>query len=141
MTKPRKGIRLSLREAEAEFGTHRDTLSKLLLQAGEKPGEDGRWSIQQVCAQVFTDERRERARLAKEQADRVAIDNAKQRREWIPVEDAAKLNGRIAFAIRQKIVLLPNLTTEEKNEILTDIRRLASVDFTKVPDPEEDAQG
>jgi nucleotide-binding universal stress UspA family protein len=134
----REPVRWSLRDAEAEFPISRDTLSKRLLQLGEQPGTDDKFSTKQVCAAVFGDREREQSRLAKEQADRIALDNAERRRTLIPVDDAVTLAGRFVFVVRQHIATL-DITTDEKNAILADLQRLASVDFTKPPDEEEDA--
>jgi phage terminase Nu1 subunit (DNA packaging protein) len=132
----RQAVRLSFADAEAEFSIHRDTLSKRLQQAGQTPGEDSLWSLKQICAAVYTDKEVERARLAKEQADRIALDNAERRRLLISVEDAATLARKFTFAAREKIRGVSSLTVEEKNDIIKSINGLANVDFSKLPDNE-----
>lgn len=114
----------------------RETLSKRLHQQGEQPGADGLYSTRQICAVVFGDREGEKARLAREQADRVALDNDERRRALITVADAKRLASRYVFAARQRILALP-LSDEEKNAILTDLRRLGEEDFTKIDDGSE----
>ncbi len=136
MKETRKAVRMSLRDAEAELGTHRDTISKRLLQLGEKQGVDGLWSLRQICAAVFIDKEHERARLAKGQADRVELDNAERKRLLVPVEDALKLARKFTFATVGVIRRNERLTTEEKNAVIAEIRGLAATDFSVMPDDE-----
>jgi hypothetical protein len=129
-------MRWSLSDAEREFPTTRDTLARRLNQSGEQPGEDGKFSTHQICAAVFPAKDGERNRLAREQADAVALDNAERRRALIPVEDAKRLAGRYVYAVRQKIIGF-NWSDEEKNAVFAELRRLAEEDFTRIPDGTE----
>lgn len=129
-------VRWALTDAESEFPLGRETLSKRLHLLGEQPGEDGKFSTRQICAAVFGDTSLEKARLAREQADRVALDNAERRKELIPVADAQRIAGRYVFAARQRILAL-TLDDAEKNAILAELRRLAEEDFSKLPDATE----
>lgn len=131
-----ESVRWTVSRGEAEFGIGRDTLSKRLHTLGEQPGDDGRYSTRQICSAVFGDTAAEKARLAREQADRVAMDNAERRRELIAVADAQRIAGRYVFAARQRILALA-LSDEEKNAILAELRRLAEEDFTRLPDAAE----
>lgn len=133
---PTPSIRWTLTAAEAEFPISRDTLSRRLHQLGEQPNDAGTYSTHQIIAAVFGDAGAEKARLAREQADRVAFDNAQKRGEFIAVVDAVRLARRYVHAVRQKIVAL-TITEEEKQTILAELRRLADENFTKIDDGTE----
>lgn len=104
---------------------------------GEQPGGDGLYSTRQICAAVFGEYESERTRLAKEQADKVALENAESRRELIKVEDALEITRRFCAAIRAKF-LASSLPDDEKNAILREITRLAEADLAELPADEED---
>lgn len=131
-------IKWNLSRAADEFGAHRDTIRKALLAGGHQPDAEGCFTTRQIHQALSGDREQEKARLAKEQADRIALDNAERRKQLIPVEDAVTIAGRFVYVVRQRIATLP-LTVEEKNAILADLQRLAAVDFTKAPDDEGDA--
>lgn len=135
-TDRRESVRWSLRDAEAEFPIHRDTLSKRLLQLGEKPDDKDTFSTKQICAAVFGDREAEKARLNKEQADRVALDNAERRRALIKVEDALTLARKFTFAAIAKFRGIDALSVAEKNVVIAELRGLADADFTALPDAE-----
>lgn len=122
--------------ASREFGPNPRTIQGRLTRAGIAPDENGRYTTKQICAAVFGDTDGEKLRKLKEEADSVALDNARIRGELISVEDAVLLNRRVAFAIRQKILALP-LPVEKRNDLLHEIQRLADVDFTKAADNDE----
>jgi hypothetical protein len=46
---------LNLEQAAGEFGLDRKTLRKRIRQAGIEPGQDGKFSIRQMCEVVFGD--------------------------------------------------------------------------------------
>lgn len=130
-------VEWTLFRAAQEFGLHRDTLKKRLLAVGVAPNEAGFFSTQQICAAVYGDYQGEKTRLAKEQADKTALDNAERRRELIRVEDALEIVQRFCYAVRQKF-LATNLSDEEKNAVLKEIQRLADCDVTEAPQPDEE---
>lgn len=50
----------------------------------------------------------ERARLAKEGADRIALANASRRRELVPIDGAVQLIGEACSTVRSKLLALPS---------------------------------
>jgi phage terminase Nu1 subunit (DNA packaging protein) len=127
----------TLFRAAQEFGLHRDTLKKRLLAVGASPNDAGGFSTQQICAAVYGDYQGEKTRLAKEQADKTALDNAERRRELIRVEDALEIVQRFCYAVRQKF-LATKLSDEEKNSVLKEIQRLADCDVSEAPESDEE---
>lgn len=138
--KRREAIRWSLRDAECEFPVEKETLAKRLLRLGENPGEDGLFSTAQICAAVFGDLQGEKTRLAKEQADKFALENAERRKILIRVDDATEIAQRFCHNIRQ-IFLRTSLPDEEKNAVLKEIQRLADADFTEEQTEDEEDGG
>ncbi len=134
----REAVRWTLRDAECEFPVSKETLSKRLLKLGEQPGEDECFSTAQICAAVFGDLTGEKTRLAKEQADKFALDNAERRKTLIRVDDAVEIAQRFCHNIRQ-LFLRTSLPDEEKNALLKEVQRLAEADFaSEVKEDEED---
>jgi phage terminase Nu1 subunit (DNA packaging protein) len=130
-------VEWTLFRAAQEFGLHRDTLKKRLLAVAAAPSEAGFYSTQQICAAVYGDYQSEKTRLAKEQADKTALDNAERRRELIRVEDALEIVQRFCYAVRQKF-LATKLSEEEKNAVLKEIQRLADCDVSELPEADEE---
>ena len=50
----------------------------------------------------------ERARLAREQADKVELENARTRRELLPADEVARADEAIFGAIRDALLALPD---------------------------------
>src|SRR6185369_3485780 len=90
-----KSIRWTLELAASEFPINRTTLGKRLKQANIKPDKDQRFSTKSICDAVFGNLAGERLRLVREQADRVALENAKERRELISVREIAPIKAEI----------------------------------------------
>jgi phage terminase Nu1 subunit (DNA packaging protein) len=121
MARPPQLIRLTVSAAAVEFGLDRNTLTKRLKRADVEPGTDGRYSIQQIVSALYDDASSERTRLYREQADKLALENAKSRMETIDVETVYKAYEGVFIAIRQTI-LASNLNDIEKSEILGNLR-------------------
>lgn len=128
-------VRWSIAQAADEFGVSRHKITSGLALVNAK-AEDGTYSTAQICAAVFGDYQSEKTRLAKEQADKVAIDNAERRKELIRVDDALEIAQRFCHAIRQRFIAT-SLPDDEKNAVLMEIKRLESCDFTERPDDAE----
>lgn len=120
----------TLTRAANEFGCSRETLKKRLLANGIELAET--YTTREICSAIYGDYDSEKTRLAKEQADKIALANAESRRELIRVEDAAEITQRFCYAIRQKF-LATALSDEEKNAVLKEIERLELADLTEAP--------
>src|SRR5277367_2228116 len=79
------GLRLSLHAASREFDTPRETLRRRLFASKTMPGADNKFSIFQVYQALRTHlsskYSEDRLRLVREQADRIALENAATRSE------------------------------------------------------------
>lgn len=130
----------SLHRAAQEFGLHRNTLKKRLLVAGLDYDDNGAYTTSQICAAVFGDAQSARTRLANEQADKIALENAESRKILIPVSDALSIVERYCGAIRSKI-MASDMSEAGKKKVLAEIQRLADVDFRdeKADDGDDDA--
>lgn len=135
MSAPTDGpIRWNLSRAADEFGSHRDTIRKALLAGGHQADDAGTYSTRQIHQALSGDREAHKARLEKAQADRVELDNAERRRSLIPVEDALKLARKFTFAAQAKIRAVADLTDEQKNAIIAELRGLKDADFEATPD-------
>jgi len=114
-------IRWTIEKASTEFGTNRKTLATKLRQNELEPATDGKFSTQQIVSALYDDAASERTRLYREQADRLAIANAKARAEQVDVETVFRAYEGCFIAIRQT-VLASNLTDAEKAELLANLR-------------------
>jgi hypothetical protein len=126
MTAKEQLLRWSIYRAAGEFGLTHQTLSKRLRQLGSAPAKDGRYSTQQIVSAIFNDANSERTRLYREQADRLALANAKARAEQIDPAEVYKVYEGI-FAAMRVTVLASKLTDAEKGEILGNLRHDVAV--------------
>jgi phage terminase Nu1 subunit (DNA packaging protein) len=114
-------LRWTIEKAAMNFGIHRSTLTKKLRSSDAVPGPDGRYSTQQIFSAIYNDAAAERTRLYREQADRLALANAKARAEQIDVDSVYKTYEGI-FAAMRKTILASPLSDAEKAEALAQLR-------------------
>lgn len=133
MSEERVMLRWSLQMAAEEFGVARQTVKNHVVALGLS-ADEATYSTKQIVSALFGDKQQEQARLAKEQADRIAMDNQERRRNLIPVEDALMLARKFTFAAIAKLRGVETLSIEEKNAVIAEFRRLADADFTALPD-------
>jgi len=79
---------------------------------------------------VGGDIERERLRKTKEEADKLALGNAKMRGELVEIEVVKRLGERVFVALRNRILNLP-LLDEEKDKCLREILALGEIDWSK----------
>ena len=98
------------------FGVSADSVGRWAVQPREKRGREALYYLPDVIAYrqsrnipAQLELSRERARLAKEQADKTARENELGRAAVIPVEQAAELWERICTNIRTRILALPSI--------------------------------
>lgn len=118
MRKQTSGIRWTVNSAESEFGLNRRTINKRLRQSDIQPGDDGKFSTAQICSAVFGDIDSERLRLTKEQADKIAIDNAASRSELVNATELKDVVERGLAAMVQAVLAASNLENEDKDKII-----------------------
>jgi phage terminase Nu1 subunit (DNA packaging protein) len=106
-------IRWTIEKAAAEFAVDRKRLARKLHQADLEPSPDGRYSTKEILGAIFDDATSERTRLYREQADKLALENAKSRLETVDAETVYKAYEGIFIAMR-KTILGSRLTDAEK---------------------------
>jgi hypothetical protein len=128
-------IRWTLLRAQKEFGVSRDVLKGKLDQVGENPGGDGCYGTPQILAAIYTDSKEERARLTREQADKIALENASTRREQVPMAQVEKVWTGWAIGIRDAI-RDQELSHEVKENVLASVRDIEPDEYFKEDDPD-----
>jgi hypothetical protein len=68
-------IRWTVERAASEFQIDRKTLTKRIRAGDVRPGADGKFSTEQICAAVFGDYRREQLRELRERATKLTLEN------------------------------------------------------------------
>jgi hypothetical protein len=123
-----KALRWTVIRASAEFGMHRDTLTKYLRREGIRPGPDGKFSTQEIVKGVYGDLRTEQTRETRLRADKLEIELGKERKLIIPAPRVFSLLENIFVAVREKI-LGSHLSDTEKEQILNDLVSLRDADL------------
>src|SRR5262245_21288315 len=118
-----KPIRWTRERAGMEFRIDSRALSKNLRKAEIEPGKDDCFTTLQICAAVFGDIASERLRLVKEQADKLALENAEKRRDLISVSELSPVINRAIAAIKARISSASNLDREDKDKLLHELGR------------------
>jgi hypothetical protein len=118
------GIRWTLDKACKEFGANRNTLTRLVRVAGIEPGSDGKFSTAQIASAIFGDKASEDLRKVREEADKLALHNAKERGALVDVEAVFRTFQGVFISMRQTI-LGSELSDREKDELLNNLRALS----------------
>jgi hypothetical protein len=112
-------------EAVYEFGEARSTIQRALIRAGEPPGDDGRWSTEQI-SRAFTRLRQpspQQRRLLKARADKLEYENAQKRSSLVRAGEIAGQLATIGKAI-SKVIEGSKLHPLEKAELNKDLAQL-----------------
>lgn len=123
MPKEITAIRWTVERAASEFQIDRKTLTKRIRASDVVPGEDGRFSTEQICSAVFGDYRGEQLRELKERADKLALENALSRKEQVPVKVVMAVNDSVEQEITA-IIKTSGLPHESCNRILEQLRNI-----------------
>jgi hypothetical protein len=125
-----RSIRLNIDQAAGEFDLDGKTLRRRIRAGGIVPGEDGKFSIAQICAAVFGDYRAEKTREARENADRLALENEKRRGALLDA-DAVYKHYEGVFVVYRAKTLASSMSDDEKEELLHELRGLKAKLFTE----------
>ena len=135
-----ESIRWTVELAASEFGRDRKTVTKRLKAAGVLPGNDDRYSTAQIVASIFSDKDAEELRETTERADKLALANAKTRRDLIELPVVESAWADIVLAARSKFTGLPSklqsrlgLTEPQTRELEKQIDE-ALGELSKAPD-------
>lgn len=118
-------IRWSLAMMSREFGPDHKTLSKALAASGIVAGKDGLYSSKEALRLVCGDIDAERLRKTREEADKLAIENATALGELVDVRDFVKRYEPIYAQIWQTI-MASTLPDNDKDALLTALAKLHS---------------
>lgn len=117
----------------AGFGRH--TLATRIHELGIEPaGKSSRQNADTyrlrdlIRAILGGDIEAERLRKTREEADRLALQNARSRGETIEVDRVKKLGQCVFIAIRQRILNFP-LSQDEQDALLTDLLKLKEINW------------
>lgn len=121
--KAHAGLRWTLEVAAREIGMHSRTLNNALVQIGEKPDEDGKFTTPQILKAAFGDIESEKLRKVREEADKIALENARTRRELVPAADVERVWAGALIEWRNAIgnMELPGETKQRILAVLRDI--------------------
>jgi phage terminase Nu1 subunit (DNA packaging protein) len=112
LKKSHKGVqssRWSLEKASSEFGTDRKTITKRIRQNGIQPAEDGTFSTKQICAAIFGDIHGERLRKTRAEADKIEMDNERERGLVIDVGDVDSMWEVNDLNLKEKFIRIPEV--------------------------------
>ena len=133
-------IRWTVEIAAREFGLNPRTLTKRLTASSVTAGADGRYSTAQMVSVVFGDKSAEELRETTERADKLALANAKTRRDLIELPVVESAWADIVLAARSKFTGLPSklqsrlgLTEPQTRELEKQIDE-ALGELSKAPD-------
>jgi phage terminase Nu1 subunit (DNA packaging protein) len=74
----------------------------------------------------------ERLRKTTEEADKLALANARSRGELVEIHKVTKLGQKVLIAVRNRILSMP-MTDEEKDSCLRELLALKEMDWTREP--------
>ncbi len=121
-------------------GCDRHTIAKAITEMGIKP--DGRvvggkaagtetYRIRDLFkAAMGGDIEAERLRKTREEADKLALANARSRGELVEIAAVKKLGEKVMVAVRNRILNMP-LTDEEKDSCLRELLALGDMDWSR----------
>lgn len=122
--KPHKpALKWSLPMVEQECGMDHRTAGKRFKAQDLQPDDKGKWTTKQVLSMLFGDYESERLRLTREQADKLALENAEARRELVSVAEVSESLGKFFSAAKQRIYSNPKLEDEEKDRIARELQQ------------------
>lgn len=105
-----------------EFGMDSRTIGKRLAAAELKQSKT--LNTQQVCRAIFGDIDSEKLRLTREQADKIALENAEARKDLVPAKEFQSVVTRGIGAMLTAINSASNIEREDKDKIIRELRRV-----------------
>jgi phage terminase Nu1 subunit (DNA packaging protein) len=122
-----------------EVGGDRHEWAKRIAEIGIKPvgkatGRSTGAELYRVRdllkAAIGGDIEAERLRKTKEEADKLALANARSRGEVVEVASVKRLGEKVMAAVRNRILSMP-MTDEEKDGCLRELLSLSDMDWTR----------
>jgi hypothetical protein len=119
-------IRWTIEHAASEFSINPRTLAGRIKTHSILPGDDGKFSTNQICSAVYDEYERERTRKTKEEADTAALANAETRGRLIDKQDFMKRYEPIWASMRSTI-LNWQLADRDKDALMSELAKLHTV--------------
>ena len=110
----------TITRAAPEFGTTRETLKRRIASVG-LPSK-AKYTTKEVVKALFGDMAGEKLRLTREQADKLALDNAETRSDLVSSIEEQAIVERGLSAMTQAVLAAANLEDEDKDKILNHLR-------------------
>ena len=123
-----KPYRWSVNTAAAEFGVDRRWLTKRLRQDSIEPGEDGKFSTQQVASTIYGGIGAEKLGKTRAERELLEIELAKEREELIHRDRLFRFLENVFIAVKMKI-LGSGLSDIEKERVLNNLVSLRDADL------------
>ena len=114
-------LRWTLETASREFGPDHKTLRRRLIAADELPGEDGKYSTAQIVGVIFGGLHRQKLRLVREQADKLADENQARRDDLYEADVILHQAFPALFSAIRNVIKASKLAENEKTDILRDL--------------------
>lgn len=128
----------TLRDAEAEFPIHRDTLAKRLLKANEEPDPEGCYTTAQICSVVYGDEEQAKQRKTVAEADLAEMERDERAGLLLPT-DVVEGVWQDAIAQMRAVVDGLELSDEGRRRLLATLREIPLSEYTKKMEAESEA--
>ncbi|MES2995890.1 MAG: hypothetical protein V4733_03680 [Verrucomicrobiota bacterium] len=85
-----------------------------------------------VKVAIGGDHEAEKLRKTREEADRLALQNARARGELVEIAAVKRLGEKVMAAVRNRLLNMP-LTDEEKDQCLRELLSLSEMDWSRNP--------
>jgi len=108
--------------AAKEFGRDREVLRKRLAEAGVKPSSDGKYTTREIVGAVFGDKHSVELEIANEKKRKLELENNQTEGELVTAAFFELKLENLLVTLRQKILGFTELTDEQKNDLLADLK-------------------
>jgi len=125
-------LRWNLNKAALEFGKDQKTISRGIKRLGLEPGTDGKFSTAQICAAVFGDIQGQRLRKTTAEADKIELDNARERGEVVELAQTLNAWEVAILNAKERFIRIPTKLTARY------VVGMPQVEFTKLLEAEID---
>ena len=125
-------LRWNLERASVEFSLNPRTLSQRIHRAAIKPDKDGKFSTAQICAAVFGDIQGQRLRKTTAEADKIELDNARERGEVVELAQTLNAWEVAILNAKERFIRIPTKLTARY------VVGMPQVEFTKLLEAEID---
>lgn len=125
-------LRWTAEQAASEFGKDARSIAKRLKKDGVAPGEDGRYSTQQIASVIFSKLDDAKLRKAIAEAKLAEMEVKKTEGSIVDVDSAMSLFDNVLMAIK-RVVLKSKLPREDQDDILREMQhRISRIDLIQV---------